>query len=69
MCLLNAGVLQKRKWENAMTIDGEAWTYRRDAKLSDFLSPEKLVATLVETVRYMLLLFCRAKPKGSNCFI
>jgi alpha-L-fucosidase len=46
----NPGVLIPHKWENAMTIDTAAWTYRREAKFQDFLSPEKLIATLVETV-------------------
>ena len=33
-----------------MTVDNKAWAFRRDAQLSDFLTTDQLVATLVETV-------------------
>nr|XP_011433349.2 alpha-L-fucosidase isoform X1 [Crassostrea gigas] len=46
----NPGKLQKRKWENAMTIDKQSWGYRRNTKLSEFLTTDELVGTLVETV-------------------
>lgn len=46
----NPGTLQPKKWENAMTIDNKAWGFRRDAQLSDFLTTDQLVSTLVETV-------------------
>ncbi|KAL4226684.1 Tissue alpha-L-fucosidase [Mactra antiquata] len=46
----NPGVLQKRKWENAMTIDRRSWGFRRDAEISDILSMEELIGTLAETV-------------------
>jgi len=45
------GVLQKRKWENCMTIDSRSWGFRRNAAASDFLTPDDIIATLVQTVR------------------
>ncbi|ODN03706.1 Alpha-L-fucosidase, partial [Orchesella cincta] len=44
------GVLVPHKWENAMTVDRNAWTYRRNARLQDFLTPEQLISTIVKTV-------------------
>ncbi|KAK7090735.1 alpha-L-fucosidase-like [Littorina saxatilis] len=41
---------QNRKWENAMTIDRKAWTFRRNAQLSDFLTVEELLAEIIQTV-------------------
>ncbi|CAG2170874.1 unnamed protein product [Oppiella nova] len=46
----NPKVLQTHKWENAMTIDRNAWTFRREAVLEDFLSPKEIMETLVQTV-------------------
>lgn len=37
------GVLQKHKWENAMTIDKVSWGYRQNARLEDFLTVAELV--------------------------
>ena len=34
-----------------MTVDRNSWGYRRTAKMTDILSMDELVATLVETVR------------------
>jgi len=44
------GVVQPHKWENCMTLDRESWGYRRTAAYSDYLTPEELVQTVVETV-------------------
>ncbi|CAN7988520.1 unnamed protein product [Ixodes hexagonus] len=46
----NPKILQKRKFENVMTLDKLSWGFRRNAKLRDFLSDYDLVRTLVETV-------------------
>lgn len=37
------GVLQKRKYENAMTLDKKSWGYRADARLEDFLTIDELI--------------------------
>ncbi|KAF5277100.1 hypothetical protein FQA39_LY06338 [Lamprigera yunnana] len=46
----NPGVLQTHKWENAMTLDRYAWSYRRNTVLSDFLTIHELLTTLAQTV-------------------
>ncbi|VEN35088.1 unnamed protein product [Callosobruchus maculatus] len=46
----NPGVLQKHKWENAMTIDKKSWGFRREANLSDFFTIEELLYQLASTV-------------------
>lgn len=46
----NPGVLQPKKWENAMTIDTVSWGYRRNAKLQDYYSVGDLISNLVITV-------------------
>nr|XP_022920961.1 alpha-L-fucosidase-like [Onthophagus taurus]XP_022920962.1 alpha-L-fucosidase-like [Onthophagus taurus] len=46
----NPGVLQSHKWENCMTVDKISWGYRKNAKISDYLTPNELIKTLVETV-------------------
>lgn len=51
MVLVHTGVLQKHKWENAMTVDRYSWGYRREANMSDILSPLELLTELVKTVR------------------
>ena len=44
------GHLVPHKWENAMTVDGVSWGYRRDMKIEDVLLPEELIAKIVTTV-------------------
>lgn len=39
----NPGVLQKKKWENAMTIDKYSWGHRATARLNDYLTAEQLI--------------------------
>ncbi|XP_046912123.2 alpha-L-fucosidase [Dermatophagoides farinae] len=46
----NPGVLQTRKWENAMTLDKQSWGFRREAILEDYLTIEELIYTLVKTI-------------------
>ncbi|KAH0535268.1 alpha-L-fucosidase [Cotesia glomerata] len=46
----NPGVLQKHKWENAMTIDKKSWGFRRNAALSEYLTTSELIKELVITV-------------------
>ncbi|XP_011501393.1 PREDICTED: alpha-L-fucosidase-like [Ceratosolen solmsi marchali] len=46
----NPGVLQKHKWENAMTIDRKSWGFRRNAPLEDYFSLKELIKELVITV-------------------
>lgn len=46
----NPGVLQKHKWENAMTIDKYSWGFRRNARLADYLTIEELLQTFIITV-------------------
>ncbi|CAG2163793.1 unnamed protein product [Oppiella nova] len=46
----NPGVLQKHKWENAMTIDKHSWGYRRNANSTDYLSTHDLLQTLAQTI-------------------
>ncbi|EEB19196.1 Plasma alpha-L-fucosidase precursor, putative [Pediculus humanus corporis] len=46
----NPGVLQTHKWENCLTIDSKSWGYRRNAPLSDYMTIEKLLQQLVQTI-------------------
>lgn len=44
------GIVQNHKWENAMTIDKESWGYRRNAKLTDYLTTHELIEILIQTI-------------------
>ena len=46
------GTLQKRKWENAMTIDKNSWGYVRTSTINDYLTNQEVISTLVKTVSY-----------------
>lgn len=46
----NPGVLQSHKWENAMTIDKQSWGYRRNAKLSEYMTIHEIITTMAVTV-------------------
>ncbi|CAN8019220.1 unnamed protein product, partial [Ixodes persulcatus] len=46
------GVLQPHKWENLITVDQNSLGYQRNTSLSDFLTIEKLIAKLVETISW-----------------
>lgn len=44
------GKLVHHKWENCMTIDKYSWGYRRNARLTDFVTMEELLNELIITV-------------------
>ncbi|CAL4244285.1 unnamed protein product, partial [Meganyctiphanes norvegica] len=46
----NPGILLPYKWENALTFDSHSWGYRRNAKISDYLSIEEVLKQLISTV-------------------
>ena len=46
------GVLQKHKWENAMSLDITSWGFDRTSGLNNYLPIENLTEILVRTVRY-----------------
>ena len=48
--LIESGKLLPHKWENCLTIDKNSWGYRRNARLSDFLSTHELIKELSSTV-------------------
>lgn len=38
------------KWENAFTLDKQSWGYRRNMKLSEIMTINELLQTVVSTV-------------------
>ena len=47
---LNPGVLLPHKWENCFTLDRISWGWRATATIDDYMSPEELIRTIIETV-------------------
>ena len=52
LCNCVTETLQKHKWENAVPLDRSSWGFVRNSPLSDYLSIESLITTLIKTVRY-----------------
>ncbi|XP_074606094.1 alpha-L-fucosidase-like [Acropora palmata] len=46
----NPGVLQKHKWEDAMTVDKYSWGFRRNTFLADYLTMDNLTSILASAV-------------------
>lgn len=46
----NPGKLIEHKWENCMPLDSQSWGFRRNMKLSDVLTIEQIIQSLVETI-------------------
>ncbi|XP_067138020.1 alpha-L-fucosidase-like [Centruroides vittatus] len=46
----NPETLQKRKWEDAMTLDYSSWGFRRNIQIADIMPIEKLITTLAQTI-------------------
>jgi alpha-L-fucosidase len=44
------GKLVGHPWENALSLDTQSWGYRRNALLSDYMTPAQLISTVVQTV-------------------
>ena len=50
----NPKVLLPHKWENCFVVDKHSWGYRRDAKLSDYMTIHEIIQTIAETVRSII---------------
>lgn len=48
----NPEKLQRRKWENALTIDKYSWGFRKSANISNYYTYKELIKSLVQTVSY-----------------
>ena len=48
---LLTGVLQKHKWEDAMTVDKKSWGYRKNTTINEFLTMDDLTSVLASVVR------------------
>ncbi|XP_076298287.1 alpha-L-fucosidase isoform X2 [Lasioglossum baleicum] len=46
----NPGVLLSHKWENCQSIDKKSWGFRRNARLSEYLTLPEMIRELVITV-------------------
>ena len=49
----NPKTLLKHKWENCMPLDQNSWGYRRNMVLSEVLTIEAVITSIVETIRYI----------------
>lgn len=46
----NPGKLQNHKWENCMTLDLQSWGFRNNMQLSEVMTINDLITSLVETI-------------------
>ncbi|CAK8672515.1 unnamed protein product [Clavelina lepadiformis] len=46
----NPGEVQTRKWENAMTLNRDSWSWRRDTDIGQFLTTKEMLSTFVKTI-------------------
>lgn len=47
----NPKKLLAHKWENCLPLDENSWGYRRNMKLTDVLTIEYLISSVVQTIR------------------
>ena len=52
---MHVGVLQKRKWEDATTIQKGTWGYRRNTDINGYYTTGELVDLLVTVIRYFMI--------------
>ncbi|CAF0776283.1 unnamed protein product [Didymodactylos carnosus] len=46
----NPGKLVNHKWENCLTLDKHSWGFRREAKISDYLTIDELLSEIISSV-------------------
>jgi len=62
----NPGVLQKHKWENAMTVDTGSWGFRRQMNINEVRSIHELITILAETISCGGNLLMNVGPTGDG---